>query len=238
MSFDAHTHLDDPAFDLDRDAVLARAAAAGVTGFFLAGADPARWDGVRELALRLGQPWSLGIHPWWEPDTDVDAALARLAAVPDLPAVGEIGLDHRAAATPEARARQVQTLRAQLALARERGMPIVLHIVRAGPEALRVLRADGVPAAGGLVHGCSLHADLVPAYLALGLQLSFGAAITRSPRAAEAMRRVPDDRLLLETDCPDQPLHPGSRGEPADLPAIVAAAAAIRGCPVVARRPW
>jgi TatD DNase family protein len=114
----------------------------------------------------------------------------------------------------------------------------VLHIVRAGPEALRVLRADGLPRAGGMVHGCSLAADLVPAYLALGLQLSFGSAITRSGRAAAALRAVPDDRLLLETDCPDQPLHPGTRGEPADLPSILAAAAALRGRPVIARRPW
>jgi TatD DNase family protein len=229
---DAHTHLDLPAFDPDRDAVWARAAAAGVTGAVLCAADPAAWDNVVATAQHLGQPWTLGVHPWWcadlTPDAH-DALFAALAARPTPHGVGETGLDHGRARTDAARALQDHSLRAHLRLARARDVPVVLHIVRAYEPAARILREEGLPAAGGLVHSWSGDPNLVPAFVALGLHLSFSAGLTRSPRVAEALRRTPADRLLLETDAPDQALTPGTRGEPADLVALAQAAAAIRG---------
>ncbi len=229
---DAHTHLDLPAFDPDRDAVWARARAAGVTGAVLCAADPARWDQLVATADRLGLPWTLGVHPWWCADLTPeahDALLADLAARPTPHGVGETGLDHGRARTEAARALQEHSLRAHLRLARARDVPVVLHVVRAYGPAARILREEGLPAAGGLVHSWSGDPDLVPKFVALGLHLSFSAALTRSSRIAEALRRTPADRLLLETDAPDQALTPGARGEPADLVALAQVAASIRG---------
>ena len=229
---DAHTHLDLPAFDDDRDAVLARARAAGVDGAVVCAADPADWDRVERVATALGLPWTLGVHPWWCASLDDaahDAWMAALAARPTPWGIGETGLDHGRAATPEAQALQRRSLRDHLALARERGVPVVLHVVRAYPEALDVIAADGLPRAGGVVHAWSGPAELVPRAAALGLHLSFCASIGRSKRALRALVATPADRLLLETDAPDQALERGARGEPADLVAIAAIAAAARG---------
>jgi TatD DNase family protein len=229
---DAHTHLDLPAFDADRAEVLARAAAVGVVGGVICAADPADWDRVEAAGTSLGLPWTLGVHPWWcaaLDDAAHDALLAVLSARPTPWGIGETGLDHGRATTPGAQALQRRSLRAHLALARERDVPVVLHVVRAYPEALDVIDADGLPAAGGMVHSWSGPPELVPRAVALGLHLSFCAAFTRSRRVARALAATPGERLLLETDAPDQPLDPGARGEPADLVRIAVHAAAVRG---------
>lgn len=229
---DAHTHLDMDPFAADRADVVARAHDAGVDGFVVAGAAPADWDRVEAVGRATGAAWTLGVHPWWLADLDeaaLAAALADLEARPTPHGIGETGLDHARARTPEDRRRQRDVLRAHLALARDRDVPVVLHVVRATPQALRVIADDGLPAAGGMIHAWSGPAEHVPWSVDLGLHLSFGAAVVRNRHAAEAAAACPDDRLLLETDAPDQPLHPGERGEPADLPGIAAYVATLRG---------
>ncbi|MCB9681632.1 MAG: TatD family hydrolase [Alphaproteobacteria bacterium] len=239
MSVDAHTHLDTAAFATDRDAVVDRAIAAGVHGVVIAAADPDDWDALvasaAALTRRLRVAWTLGVHPWWLADLDDARADALVAALRDRPTphgIGETGLDHARATDDAQRALQRRVFRDHLALARERDVPVVLHVVRAYPEALRVMEADGLPAAGGMVHAWSGHPDLVRRALRLGLRLSFGGPLGRSERLARAIVQVPDDALLLETDCPDQPVTPGTRGEPADLLAVATTAAALRAQPV------
>lgn len=223
---DAHNHLDLPAFDADRDAVVDAAARAGVASCVLAGADPADWDRVAALGTTRAWPWVIGVHPWWCAELDdagLDAALTSLVARPTPWGVGETGLDRRRGAL----ALQERSLRAHLALAQSRAVPVVLHIVGAYPEALAVLRDAGVPA-GGMVHSWSGPPELVDAFLALGLHLSFSASACRPGRAAKSAARVPLDRLLIETDAPDQPLRPGSRGVPSDLLGIAAGIGTLR----------
>ena len=242
---DAHCHLDDPRFDPDRPAVLDRARRAGVTTLVCAGVEPARWRGQSELARR----WpgrvlcSYGVHPWIAAaaatDGEADAAVEALAAALASPAlvapvaVGELGLDRSRRGRSDSVERQVRVLRAQLALARERDLPIVLHVVRAHDRLLRVLEGDGVPAAGGMAHAYGGSVELVERYLRLGLHLSFGGAVTGpgAHKRLAAARAVPGERLLIETDAPDLPPHgraPG-RNEPCWLPEIAATVAAARG---------
>lgn len=224
--FDAHTHLDFPAFDGDRAQVMDRARAAGVDGWVIAGADPAHWPRVIATAAATGGIAVLGLHPWWVEKADVDAVLADLADALTPDGLGECGLDYARARRDADRDAQRKALRPQLALARERDVPVVLHCVRAYPDLLGILRRDGAPP--GMVHGWTGPPDLVRPFLDLGLYLSFGTAIARPGKARSAVAAVPDDRLLLETDAPDRPLS-GDRGEPADLVAIAAAAAKVRG---------
>ena len=229
---DAHTHLDFPVFDADRDAILARARSAGVRGFVLAGADPADWDRLVETADALGAARCLGVHPWWAADrspVQLDSDLERLTAAPALDGIGETGLDWaRAPEEGSRRAAQRASFAAHIELAHARNLPLVLHIVRAYDEALGTLARADIPPAGGMIHSWSGASHHVEPAVELGLHLSFGASIHRSKRARDSLARVPDHRLLLETDCPDQPLTPQDRGEPLDLLQIARIAAEVR----------
>ncbi len=230
---DAHTHLDHEAFDPDRELVVARARQAGVTGFVLCASDPDRWDRTSRVARSLGATLFLGLHPWAASETgpaELDELLARLRAT-DLDGVGEIGLDTLHAPGPEEARRQRDAARAQLALARELDLPVALHCVRAYPELLAMAERDGLPAAGGMVHGWSGPADQVERAVKLGLRVSFGPLILRDKarKARESAPRVPLDRLLVETDCPTVRAPGEDRGEPAHLPLVVAGLAALRG---------
>lgn len=240
---DTHCHLDDVRLAPDRDAVIARARAAGVRAFVTAGVDPGGWRAQDELArCTPGVAVTYGLHPRVAAEMSEDSLAALLFGLDmtlDSPsmtppvAVGEIGLDGWTAALREAMDRQEHALREQLALARDRDLPVVLHILRAHGRALDVLRSDGLPRAGGMVHCYSGAPDLVRDYVALGLHISFAGPITwpDAHKLHEAARAVPSDRLLVETDSPDlapETVRPG-RNEPSTLPLVVAAVAAARG---------
>lgn len=219
-SFDSHCHLQDARFDLD--GVEARRRAAGV-GVLVPAVRGGEWQGLREGRSRRGWRIALGTHPW---------AVHEGWALPDprgADAVGEVGLDRRAPAPMDV---QIAALREHLDLALSVGLPVVLHCVRAHDLLPPILRE--FPAVRGVLHSYSGGAELVRAYTHLGMWFSFGGAITwrgaRKPLAA--LRAVPKERLLFESDGPDQ--RPtitewpwGS--EPAVVPAIIASAEAIRG---------
>lgn len=235
-----------------RDRALLRAYVAGLRGLLLAGVDEADWQAQADLVANLPPDLAptltvacaYGIHPQVVEDyrdDQLDQLLDVLSrclkhAHPTLPApqaVGELGLDALTATRRDDLPRQERIFRAQLALARAVDLPIVLHILRAHGDALRVLRTDGVPAAGGVVHSYSGSADLVRDYVALGLSISFSGVVTlpQAHRLHQAVRVVPIDRLLIETDAPDQTPHSHrpAANEPAFLPTICAAVAALRG---------
>jgi TatD DNase family protein len=234
---DTHCHLDRPEFDADRAEVLARARAAGVAQVLVPAIGPQGWGALAAWAAATpGVRFGLGIHPQLLPALDprgdeerlveLDAALARGGAV----AVGECGLDGPAAQPgagpwPAPVERQLVVLRGQLALARKHRLPAMLHCLRAHEPLLALLAAEPLPR-GGALHSYSGGADQVPAYAARGLWFSFAGPLTyeRARRPQEAARAVPQDRLLLETDAPDQTPRPQRcRNEPAYLPVIAAA---------------
>jgi TatD DNase family protein len=241
--FDSHCHLHDDRIGVKAEELLVRARAAGVTGFLLAGVSPDGWAIEEELVRAHPDVYAAyGVHPQLIDELDddgrADQLVAQLARVLDDPArarpvaIGEIGLDGLGPrkATLE---RQERAFRAQLAEARARDLPVVLHILHAQGRALEILRDDGLPRAGGILHSYSGSADLVRPYVALGLSFSFAGPVTytNAPRIAAAARVVPRERLLVETDAPFQTpesLRP-AENEPAFLVAIVRALAQIRG---------
>lgn len=230
---DAHCHLDLG----DAAASLAAGRAAGVTGAVLAGVDPEGW--ARQAALVKAHPelhCTFGLHPWTVAaahDDEVPGLLAALEGALDgglgvVPVgLGELGLDHGRRGPKPTRARQEAVFRAQLRLARARGLPLVLHVVAAPGKALDVLAEEG-GGWRGLVHRYSGPEELVGNYIDMGLHLSFGAELLYKPRLLAAIRRVPQERLLLETDAPDQ-LPDGAQVDLDALPRVLAAAAAARG---------
>jgi len=195
---DAHCHLDDPGLPANGREEARRA---GVSGWLCAGFSPERW------AAQAGIPdaWhAFGLHPWAKGSLESLPGLLSQAV-----AVGEIGLDRSRGRLAD----QVPVFRAQLALARERGLPVVLHVVRSHGKTLEIVRADGVP--GGMVHGFRGPAEVLDAWLELGFYVSLG-------ELSPAFPQIPEDRLLLETDAP-------GGGSLAGLPITLARVAAARG---------
>jgi len=220
--FDSHAHLDFADFAHDRDDVLERARTAGVAGVVAVGSGRGLESraAAAALAQRHADVWAtVGIHPH-DADLADDAALAalrELAARPRVVAIGEIGLDYHYDHAP--RPRQRDAFAAQLRLAREVGLPVVIHTREADDDTLAILRTEGVPR-GGVLHCFSGDERLAAAGLALGLFVSFSGILT-FPKAerlrAVARDVVPLDRTLLETDSPylaPVPLR-GRRCEPA-----------------------
>lgn len=230
---DAHTHLDFDEFDEDRSAVVARARALGVATWVICGSDHERWDNTIAVADETGGIPMLGVHPWCAAELDAPSLAPWLSDLSRRPLIGlgEIGLDILYAKTPAAHENQRRAFRAQLAIARERDLPVAIHCVRAYPELLALLERDKLPKRGGMLHAWSGPPDQIPRALALGLYVSFGpdALKDRAKKVLASIPLVPDGRLLVETDCPNG-RPPGTlRGEPAHLPAVIAAVAGLRG---------
>jgi TatD DNase family protein len=235
---DTHCHLDKPEFDADRDEVLDRARAAGVTDVIVPAIGPDGWGALAARAARTpGLHFGLGVHPQLLPELDpggderrlaeLDAALARGGAA----GVGECGLDGPSADAGAPLERQVAVLRGHLRLARRHGLPVMLHCLRAHDPLLALLDDEPLPA-GGVLHSFSGSADQARRYLRHGLHFSFAGPLTyeRARKPHDAARAVPRDRLLLETDAPDQTPRPHrGRNEPAFLPLVAAALAAALG---------
>ena len=231
--FDTHCHLDFDAFDHDRSAVVEQARAVGVRAIHIPGVERATWPRVAALCTgEVGLGFGIGLHPWFLSGDEELTDLATVAERSGAEAIGECGLDgNRAKQGGASLTVQTRIFEQHLAVAIELGLPVVIHIVGAHGLAVEVLERHGPLVAGGVLHSYSGSAELVSRYAALNLSFSFGGIITRDtarrPRAA--LVAVPDDRLLLESDGPDQPLRGASRSEPEDVAIVCAQAAAIRG---------
>jgi TatD DNase family protein len=242
---DTHCHLDAAEFDADRDAVVERARAAGVVQIVVPAIDRGNFERVRELAHRHGLGYALGIHPMCtgsarEGDLQALAeALARNAGDPRLVAVGEIGLDHFVGGLD--RERQATFFAAQLELAAEFDLPVLLHVRRAVDPVLKHLRRARFR--GGFAHAFNGSEQQADAFVALGFRLGFGGAVTfdRALRIRRVGRAVDLGAIVMETDSPDIPpqwryrtaeaRNAGAtmRNEPAELARIGAVLASLRG---------
>ncbi|MBI4563741.1 MAG: TatD family hydrolase [Planctomycetes bacterium] len=221
MLFDTHAHLDDPAFDADRPDVLARARSAGVTGIVTVGTDVESSRRAAEIAAAHDGVWAaVGIHPHESDRLSSDAAfeaLKELAARPRVVAIGETGLD--AVKRFSGLENQKLNFRRHLRLARERGLPVVIHCREAHTDVRAIVREEMDLPVRGVIHCFSGGVRDVEDYLALGFTLSIAGPITfkNASGLRAAARAIPADRLLVETDCPyltPEP-HRGKRNEPA-----------------------
>jgi TatD DNase family protein len=237
---DTHCHLTLAEFDLDRAAVLGRAAQAGLEAMLIPAID---LKSSREAVALAEQHASLyaavGVHPhaaadWSETSRLELRALARSSRVV---AIGEIGLDYYRDRTP--RPMQRAALEAQLELAAELGLPVILHSREATEAVLQSLRPWALSLCAPLHGRCGvLHAfqgDLQAAQCAAesGLYLGIGGPLTYPSASGlrDVLAQAPAERLLLETDAPYLPPqgHRGQRNEPSYLPLVAAQLASVRG---------
>jgi len=238
MLIDTHCHLDAAEFGVDRAEVAALARAAGVSCVVIPAVERANFDIVRDLArVTPGAVYALGIHPMYvarAADDDLDALRAAVRAAIDDPAfvaIGEIGLDFFDPAAIAVSDRQQQFYRAQLEIAAEFDLPVLLHVRRSQDQLLKQLRR--VRVAGGCAHAFNGSFEQAQAFVELGFRLGMGGAMTyeRALQIRRLAAQMPLDTLVLETDAPD--IAPawikGRRNAPAELPRIAAVLAQLRG---------
>ncbi|MFZ2219786.1 MAG: TatD family hydrolase [Rhodoferax sp.] len=253
---DTHCHLDAAEFGAQALAVRARAAQHNVVHCVIPAVHTANFDAVRRLAHASGDSYALGIHPLYvKPalDTDLaqlDAQLTLHRDDPRLVAVGEIGLDLWLPDLTQSpwRERQTDFYLAQLRLARQHDLPVILHVRRSADLVLKGLRCVGGGRPWrGIAHAFNGSAQQAQAFIGLGLKLGFGGALTyeRAHQLRRLARELPLEAIVLETDAPDMPPHwlyktaaereagePQGRNAPAELPRIGAELAALRGISV------
>lgn len=229
---DVHVHLDDEAFDLDRDEVIERARMAGVETLVIAGYAAGYWPRLRALCQRYPQRLfaAYGLHPMYlEEHAERDLDLLETWLVQERPvAVGECGLDYYLPGLDAARQRRF--FERQLAIAVNARLPLVIHARKAVDDVIAAIRRH--PGSRGLIHSFSGSLHQAQRLVDLGFLISFGGPLTyqRARRLREVARALPLAALLIETDAPDQPLsgYQGVRNEPARLVEVLAALAELR----------
>ncbi len=231
MLIDTHCHLDATEFAADRADVAARARAAGVTTIVVPGITAETFADTVTTAREFDCLLALGMHPIYLAEhQDSHLALLREWVAREKPiAVGEIGLDFFVPNLDPGR--QIALFVAQLKIARDFDLPVLLHIRRAQDQVLKALRQVGVK--GGIAHAFNGSRQQAEAFIKLGFKLGFGGALTY-PRALNIRRlaiELPLETLVLETDAPDMPPEWISQGrnEPAELPRIATVLAELRG---------
>lgn len=230
---DAHCHFDFPRFDGCREQELARARESGLVGLVIPGVRRADWSRVRETALGYsGLYYCLGIHPWYvdehqQSDIEDLAQLLRESSGRCL-AVGECGLDRLHGSLAD----QWPWFEAQIALASELTLPLVIHSVRTHDDvhgALKRAHWNG----RALIHGFSGSYQQASKLVDLGCYIGVGGVITypRARKTRETMAKLPLNALLLETDAPDMAPEGVERGRnsPVHLLEIIRALAELRG---------
>lgn len=236
---DTHCHLNFASFDEDRSLVIGRAAAAGVTRLIVPGVDLQACDEAILLAeAHRGVYAAVGIHPNDTSDWNetLCSEIERRLHATRVVAVGEIGLDYYWDKTP--REVQHQALEAQLELAAQRSLPVILHNREATEDILAVLAAwvPALPAElrqrPGVLHSFSGNAEQAERAASLGFYLGFTGPLTykRADEMRQAAAITPLDRILVETDAPFLTPAPyrGKRNEPAYIPLIVEALARVK----------
>lgn len=226
---DSHCHLDLDAFADDVGQVLAESRQAGVTRFLVPGTTPAGWRRQEQLARDNPDiDIAYGLHPYFlSQDETRDAAQlsaleARLCDAPtSLVAVGETGLD---GVIDLSLARQQRILNAHLGLAKDAGLPVVLHHRKTHHLLLKAFKQTGYDG-GGVIHAFSGNAEVAKAYVDRGFLLGVGGTVTysRGSKTRDAIKEVGLAHVVLETDAPDMPMsgRQGKRNSPALLGDVV-----------------
>ena len=226
---DAHCHLESEEFSEGLEGVLDRARGAGVVALITAAVTPEEWE--RSAAIAATHPevaFAWGIHPWFARPEHVGCMAALYEArARGAVAIGEIGLD---AKIDVPMALQQALFEAQLAVARDCELPVVMHCRGAFNELLASLDRTGVPERGGMVHAFSGSVEIAEQCLRRGLSFSMGASLSYrpSPKRMRVLERIYPDHLLLETDSPDMPPAGCEKpNEPANIVRNLEGAAAL-----------
>ncbi len=219
MLIDSHAHLEMPDFKKDLDAVIQRAKDSGIEYLFTVGTEEKDWKRALEIAHLHSSVYAiLGVHPHnaKEIDDQTYSLLRRLCGDEKVKAYGEIGLDFFRDLSP--RDAQLRGFREQIGLAKELGLPIVVHDREAHRETLEILKSERAEMCGGIIHCFSGDHEMAKVCIDMGFYISIPGTITFKNAEAfrEIVRKIPLESLLVETDAPFLTPEPfrGKRNEP------------------------
>ncbi len=234
MIFESHAHYDDTAFDADREEILNQCREQGIETIINVSAS---LDSVKStLALAEKYPFiygAVGIHPdeTGELSEEAFAWLCGQCRHPKAVAVGEIGLDYYW--DKEKHELQKYWFRRQMELAKELGLPIIVHSREAAADTLEAVRAAHSPKLRGVIHCFSYGPELAGEYLDMGYYIGIGGVVTfkNAKKLKEVVKMLPLERILLETDCPYLAPEPnrGKRNTSLNLPYIAEAIGQLKG---------
>ncbi|WOH39113.1 TatD family hydrolase [Thalassotalea fonticola] len=212
MFTDSHCHLDFTEFDADRNELIKRCAKLNINRFIVPGITAKRWPRVLQLCLKYPSAWPcLGLHPWWIAKASEDdlMLLEQLLGKHDLIAVGEIGID----GAIEDIDKQTEYFVKQLHIAKKHDLPVVVHHRKSHQLIVPELKHVNLTK-GGIIHAFSGSYQQAKAYIDLGFKLGIGGTITypRAIKTIKAVKKLPLDSIVLETDAPAMPLE-GFQGE-------------------------
>lgn len=219
MLFDTHSHLNVKQFEQDEGKVIQRAKDNGVSKIAVVGFDYP----TIEKAIELSKNYE-GIYPiiGWHPteagsySDEVEEKLTKLVKKEKIIALGEMGLDYHWMEDPKEI--QIESFRKQIQLAKKLKLPIVIHNRESTEDVYQVLKEEDIQEIGGIMHSFNLSPEWLEKFLALGMHISFSGVLTfkNAPKVKESAKRVPLNRVLIETDAPylsPEP-HRGTRNEP------------------------
>ncbi len=236
MLVDSHCHLDRvklDAFDHSFDTMMAAAAAAGVEHMLCVSVDLEAWPAMVELVAPYPNvSLSVGVHPSEdEGRAPAIAELVELAARPGVVAIGETGLDYHYGG--DSGERQRAWFRLHIRAAREAGKPVIVHTREAREDTLRILREEGAAEVGGVLHCFTEDWGMAARAMDLNFHVSFSGIVTfrNAAQIQDAARRMPVERMLVETDSPYlAPVpHRGKSNHPALVRDVAAFVARLRG---------
>lgn len=236
MIFDSHAHYDDDAFCEDRDVLLGSLKENGVGYVADIGADMESSYKALELAKKYPFIYAaVGLHP----DAAVECTQENLKKLKDIAlddrvkAIGEIGLDYHY--EPEKKEAQKKCFEAQIDLARQSGLPIVVHSREAAKDTLDIIKSTKADSVGGVIHCFSYSREMAKEYIDMGFYIGIGGVLTfkNAKKLREVTEYVPLDRILLETDCPYLSPVPerGKRNSSLNLRYVVKAVSELKGIP-------
>lgn len=236
MLFDTHAHMDDRAFDQDRDTLLSELPQQGIGLLMNHGCSLASSRQACALAERYDYIYAaVGSHPDAADEVTADVLEAYRALCkqnPKVKAIGEIGLDYHYEDIP--RQRQLEAFRDQMALARELDLPVIVHEREAHQDGMAVV--DAFPQVTGVFHCYSGSLEMAKELIKRGWYIGFTGVLTfkNTRKAVEVAREIPLERIVLETDCPYMSPEPfrGKRNDPGKLYRMAQALAQIRDVPV------
>ena len=235
MIFETHAHYDDEQFDSGREALLASLPDCGIKRVVNIGASIASTRNSVELAEKYDYIYAtVGVHPSEIAELNEErfAWLRELTKLDKVVAVGEIGLDYYWDKEPEVHELQRYWFRRQMELAKEAGLPIVVHSRDAAEDTVRIMKEAQAEEIPGVIHCYSYSPEMALEFVKMGYYIGVGGVVTfkNAKKLKETVEKIPLERILLETDCPymaPEP-HRGKRNDSTNIPYIVAKIAELK----------
>ena len=237
MIFDTHAHYDDEAFDADREDILSGLSSRNIGYVVNIGVDIPTSKSSLELAKKYGNIYAaIGFHPSETKqmsEDDIEWLKTHAVKENKVVAIGEIGLDYHWSESEEENKNQQHWFRRQITLAKEVGMPIVVHSREAAADTMNIIKDENAADCGGIIHCYSYSAEQARQYVDMGFYIGVGGVITfkNARRLIETVEAIPLERIVLETDCPylaPEP-HRGKRNDSSLLPLVVSKISELKG---------